>query len=29
MFRHLNNPRDVVPESVMPHYSWLGRTELR
>lgn len=26
---HLNNPRDVVPESVMPHYSWLGRTELR
>ena len=27
--RHLNNPRDVVPESIMPHYSWLGRTELR
>ena len=27
--RHLNNPRDVVPELVMPHYSWLGRTELR
>jgi len=27
--RHLNNPRDVVPESVMPQYSWLGRTELR
>jgi cytochrome c oxidase cbb3-type subunit 2 len=27
--RHLNNPREVVPESVMPHYSWLGRTELR
>jgi cytochrome c oxidase cbb3-type subunit 2 len=27
--RHLNNPRDVVPESVMPHYSWLGRTGLR
>src|SRR5258706_10188209 len=26
---HLNNPRDVVPESVMPHYSWLERTELR
>jgi cytochrome c oxidase cbb3-type subunit 2 len=23
--RHLNNPRDVVPESVMPHYSWLLR----
>jgi cytochrome c oxidase cbb3-type subunit 2 len=27
--RHLNNPREVVPESVMPHYSWLGRTGLR
>src|SRR3954468_5802292 len=27
--RHLNNPRDVVPQSVMPHYAWLGRTELR
>ena len=27
--RHLNNPREVVPQSVMPHYSWLGRTELR
>lgn len=27
--RHLKNPRDVVPESVMPHYSWLGRTGLR
>lgn len=26
---HLNNPRDVVPESVMPHYSWLGRNSLR
>ena len=26
---HLNNPRDVVPQSVMPHYSWLGRTALR
>ncbi len=26
---HLNNPRDVVPESVMPAYSWLKRTELR
>jgi cytochrome c oxidase cbb3-type subunit 2 len=26
--RHLNNPREVVPQSVMPHYSWLGRTEL-
>ncbi|WP_373090110.1 cytochrome-c oxidase, cbb3-type subunit II [Sneathiella sp.] len=25
---HLNNPRDVVPESVMPSYAWLGRTEL-
>lgn len=27
--RHLNNPRDVVPESIMPRYSWLGQTELR
>ena len=27
--RHLNNPREVVPQSVMPHYSWLGRTELQ
>lgn len=26
---HLNNPRDVVPESVMPAYTWLKRTELR
>jgi cytochrome c oxidase cbb3-type subunit 2 len=26
---HLNNPRDVVPESVMPAYTWLLRTELR
>jgi cytochrome c oxidase cbb3-type subunit 2 len=26
---HLNNPRDVVPESVMPAYSWLKSTELR
>src|SRR5215510_11279173 len=26
---HLNNPRDVVPESVMPRYDWLSRTELR
>jgi len=26
---HLNNPRAVVPESVMPPYAWLGRTELR
>ncbi len=23
---HLNNPRDVVPESNMPAYSWLGKT---
>ena len=23
---HLDNPRDVVPESNMPSYSWLGRT---
>ena len=26
---HLNNPRDVVPESVMPAYSWLARTDLQ
>jgi cytochrome c oxidase cbb3-type subunit 2 len=26
---HLNNPRDVVPESVMPAYAWLLRTSLR
>ena len=26
---HLNNPRDVVPESVMPSYRWLKRTPLR
>jgi cytochrome c oxidase cbb3-type subunit 2 len=26
---HLNNPRDVVPESVMPAYTWLLQTELR
>ena len=29
MSAHLNNPRDVVPESVMPHYCWLERTTLR
>ena len=26
---HLNNPRDVVPESVMPAYRFLSRAELR
>jgi cytochrome c oxidase cbb3-type subunit II len=26
---HLNNPRDVLPVSVMPAYSWLLRTTLR
>jgi len=26
---HLNNPRDMVPESVMPSYAFLSRTELR
>jgi cytochrome c oxidase cbb3-type subunit 2 len=26
---HLNNPRSVVPESVMPAYGWLARTDLR
>jgi cbb3-type cytochrome c oxidase subunit II len=25
---HLNNPRDVVPESNMPAYSWLEKAEL-
>jgi cytochrome c oxidase cbb3-type subunit 2 len=24
---HLNNPRDVVPESNMPAYSWLEKTK--
>jgi cytochrome c oxidase cbb3-type subunit 2 len=26
---HLHNPRDVMPESIMPAYAWLGRTALR
>jgi cytochrome c oxidase cbb3-type subunit 2 len=26
---HLRNPRDVVPESVMPAYAWLARNELK
>jgi len=26
---HMNNPRAVVPESIMPSYGWLSRTELR
>ena len=25
---HLDNPRDVVPESVMPAYPWLARTAI-
>jgi cytochrome c oxidase cbb3-type subunit 2 len=25
---HLTNPRSVVPESIMPNYSWLGKTKL-
>lgn len=25
---HLKNPRDVVPESIMPRYPWLGETPL-
>lgn len=25
---HLNNPRDVVPESIMPSYPWLERNKL-
>ena len=26
---HLINPRDVVPQSVMPKYGWLMRNELK
>ena len=26
---HMNNPRDLVPESVMPAYPWLAETELK
>jgi cytochrome c oxidase cbb3-type subunit 2 len=26
---HLNNPRDVMPASIMPAYGWLARTTLR
>ena len=26
--KHLNNPRSVVPESIMPNYPWLLKTEL-
>ncbi len=26
---HLNNPRDVVPESIMPNYPWLLQNELQ
>jgi cytochrome c oxidase cbb3-type subunit 2 len=25
---HLNNPRDLVPESIMPAYPWLEKTEV-
>jgi cytochrome c oxidase cbb3-type subunit 2 len=25
---HLSNPRDLVPQSIMPAYPWLGQTEL-
>jgi cytochrome c oxidase cbb3-type subunit 2 len=25
---HLNNPRDLVPESIMPGYPWLAKTAL-
>jgi cytochrome c oxidase cbb3-type subunit II len=25
---HLNNPRDVVPESIMPSYPWLAKNQL-
>ncbi len=27
-YTHLNNPRDVVPESIMPSYPWLAQTKL-
>ena len=27
--RHMNDPRDVVPESIMPAYRWLSRNTLR
>jgi cytochrome c oxidase cbb3-type subunit 2 len=27
--RHLMNPRDVVPQSIMPAYDWLASTQLR
>jgi cytochrome c oxidase cbb3-type subunit 2 len=27
--RHLNNPRSVVPGSIMPSYPWLAKTELQ
>jgi len=26
--QHLNNPRDVVPESIMPNYPWLLKSDL-
>ena len=26
---HLNNPRDLVPESNMPNYPWLAKTRLK
>ncbi len=26
---HMNNPRDVVPESIMPGYPWLEKTVLK
>lgn len=26
---HMNNPRDVVPESIMPAYPWLAKAELK
>jgi len=27
--RHLTNPRELVPQSVMPAYAWLGRARLK
>src|SRR3546814_9521108 len=26
---HLKNPRDVVPESIMPRYNWLSESQLQ
>lgn len=28
MSTHLDNPRDLVPESIMPSYPWLAKNQL-